>query len=66
MKFSIKDFSNKCDQIRRKLQIWLHLLKKFLMGNLIFCGVQVLKYASPLSLLDFENLFFHKKYFDEG
>ena len=38
MKFSIKDFFSKCDQIRRKpnLQIWSHLLKKSLMENLIF------------------------------
>ena len=28
MKFSIKDFSSKCDKIRRKLRIWSHLLKK--------------------------------------
>ena len=28
MKFSIKDFFSKCDQIRRKLRIWSHLLKK--------------------------------------
>ena len=27
MKFSIKDFFGKCDQIRRKLWIWSHLLK---------------------------------------
>ena len=39
MKFSIKGFFNKCDQIRRKLRIWLHLLKKSLMENLIFCAV---------------------------
>ena len=31
MKFSIKDFFRKCDQIRRKLLIWPHLLKKSLM-----------------------------------
>ena len=24
MKFSIKDFFSKCDQIRRKLRIWSH------------------------------------------
>ena len=36
MKFSIKDFFSKCDQIRSKLRIWLHLLKKSLLGNLIF------------------------------
>ena len=27
----MKDFFSKCDQIHRKLQIWPHLLKKFLM-----------------------------------
>ena len=39
MKFSIKDFFSKCDQIRRKLRIWSHLLKKSLMKNFIFCVV---------------------------
>ena len=39
MKFSIKDFYSKCDQIRRKLRIWSHLLKKSLMENFIFCAV---------------------------
>ena len=39
MKFCIKDFFSKCDQIRRKLRIWLLLLKKFLMENFIFCAV---------------------------
>ena len=37
MKFPINDFFSKCDQIRRKLQIWSHLLKKLLMENFIFC-----------------------------
>ena len=36
MKFSIKNFFSKCDQIRRKLQIWSHLLKKSLMENSFF------------------------------
>ena len=36
MKISIKDFFTKCGQIRRKLQIWPHLLKKCLMENFIF------------------------------
>ena len=40
MKFSIKDFFSKCDQIRRNLRIWSHLLKKPLMGNFIFCAVK--------------------------
>ena len=39
MKFSTKDFSNKCDQIRRKLRIWSHLLEKYLTKNFIFCAV---------------------------
>ena len=39
MKFSIKDFFCKCDQICSFLRIWLHLLKKFLMENFIFCAV---------------------------
>ena len=40
MKFSIKDFSSKCDQIRRKLRIWSRLLEKSLMENFTFCAVQ--------------------------
>ena len=39
MKFSIKDFFRKCDQIHRKLRIWSHLLKKSLMENFILCAV---------------------------
>ena len=42
MKFSIKDFFSKCNQIRRKLRIWFHLLKKSLMENFIFCAVKCL------------------------
>ena len=39
LKFSIKDFFSKCDQICSKLRIWSHLLKKFLMENFVFCVV---------------------------
>ena len=39
VKFSIKDFFSKYDQIRRKLWIWSHLLKKSLMENFIICAV---------------------------
>ena len=39
VKFSIKDFSSKCDQISSKLRIWSHLLEKSLMENFIFCAV---------------------------
>ena len=49
MKFFIKDFVRKCDQIRRKLQIWSHLLtavwshllKKSFMKNFIFCAAKI-------------------------
>ena len=39
MKFSIKDFFIKPDQIRGFLQIWPHLLKKSFMENFIFCAM---------------------------
>ena len=41
MKFSIKDFFSKFQQISRKLRIWSHLLKKVLMENLNFCAVML-------------------------
>ena len=43
MKFFIKDFCSKCDQIPRKLRIWSNLLKKSLKENLIFCAVNEMK-----------------------
>ena len=39
MKFSIKYFLSKCDQIRSFLPIWSHKLKKPLLENFIFCTV---------------------------
>ena len=39
MKFSIKDFFSKWDQIWRFRRIWSRLLKKSLMENFIFCAV---------------------------
>ena len=42
IKFSITDFFSKCDQIPRKLRIWSHLLKKFILENFNFCAVIVL------------------------
>ena len=50
MKFSIKDFFGKCDQIHKKLRIWSHLLKKSLMENFIFCAVWAIRnefYTKP-------------------
>ena len=40
MKFSIIGLFSKCDQIRRKLRIWSHSMKKSLMENFIFCAMQ--------------------------
>ena len=39
MKFSIKDFVSRCDQIRIFRRIWSLLLKKSLMANFIFSAV---------------------------
>ena len=39
IKLSIKDFLSQCAQIRRKLRILSHLLKKSLTENFIFCAV---------------------------
>ena len=40
MMFFMTDLFSKCDQIRRKLRLWSHLLKKSLMENFIFSAVQ--------------------------
>ena len=39
MKFFIKDFFGKCDQIHSLLRIWTYLLKKSIMKNFILCAV---------------------------
>ena len=49
MKFTIKDFFSKSDQIRRKLLILSHLLKESLMENFIFCVVLRSEMSSLLS-----------------
>ena len=41
MKFSAKYFFSKCEQIRRKLQICSHVLKKSLKENFISCPTNV-------------------------
>ena len=66
MKFSIKDFFSKCDQICGNLGIWSHLLKKSLMENFIFCAVKFFPYVLiqyqlrksifNASTLSFENI----------
>ena len=49
MKFSVKDFFSKCDQLSGFLRVWSRLLKISIMKNFIFCALLSLK--SPLSLL---------------
>ena len=54
MKFSVKNFSSKCDHIRRKLRIWSHLLKKSLIENFMSWVVlgfnKVIKVTGPIFL----------------
>ena len=58
MKFSIKDFFSKCDQIHRRMLIWLHLLKKSLLENFICCAVKSeLKRCKRLKRKLFYNCF---------
>ena len=35
MKFAMKDLLSRCKQIRGKLRMWSHLLKKSLMENFV-------------------------------
>ena len=51
MKFSIKDFFSKYDQIRSFLRIWSHLLKKSFMENFIFCAVLIFSNDNVVSEL---------------
>ena len=53
MKFSIKDFFSKWDQIRRNLRIWSHLLKKSFMENFVFCAMSVISE----DIFDIANIF---------
>ena len=56
-KWIFPHFFSKSDQIRRKLRIWSHLLKKSLMENFIFCAVLVI-----VSLFKLEKLYRFKYY----
>ena len=58
MKFSVKGFFSKCDQMRSFLQIWSHLLKKSLMKNFIFLTVDVDLIISLTMLAKTTVLFF--------
>ena len=56
MKFSIKDFFSKRDQIRRKLRIWSHLMTKSLKESFIFCAVQDFDKIDTCCSLNFNKL----------
>ena len=61
MKFSIKDLFSKCDQIRRFLQIWSHLLKKSLMENFMFVQwYQMFAGVTELPLVYLSDQDFHE------
>ena len=61
MKFSIKDFLSRCDQILSFLRIWSHLLKKFLMENFIFCAVFMIENNDKGRLLMFLRTVTHDR-----
>ena len=44
MKFFIKNFFSKCDQLSSFLRIYSHLLTKSLIENFIFCAVLIDKW----------------------
>ena len=55
LKFSIKEYFSKFDQIRSFLRIWSHLLKKNLNGKLRFlCAESALKNKSSNSFNNFK------------
>ena len=55
MKFSIKDFFSKSDQIRSFLRIRPHLVKKPLMENFIFCAVVDQTFKAKLNYFCFKK-----------
>ena len=57
MKFFIKDFFCKCYQIRRKLWILSHLLKKSLVENFIFCPMKTQKDILNAALIYSKQIF---------
>ena len=59
IKVSIKNFFSKCDQTHKKLRIWSHFLKKYLMENFIFCAVSR---KSIIFYFDFDCIFTGRDY----
>ena len=56
MKFSIKNFFSKWDQIRRKLRISSYLRKKSLKENFIFCVVKRDRYRMQVTCVLYSKL----------
>ena len=56
LKFSNKDSFSKCEQIRKKLWIWSHLLKKSLLENFNFCTVVVSIRSVRSETFSYKNL----------
>ena len=66
LKFLIKEFFSTCDQIHRKLRIWLHLLRTSLMKTFIFCVVAYLSRIcekKEKSSFDHSKDLFHRQQF---
>ena len=65
MKFYIKNFRSKCDQIHSFQRIWSHLVKKYLRKTLFFVQQRMSKRVKPMpnanqkSKLDFIFIGFH-------
>ena len=57
MKFSIKDFSSKCDQILRNLPIWSHFLEKSLMENLCIVNLCYVMHQNTFRTLTYSELY---------
>ena len=53
--FSIKDFFSNCDQIRRFLPVWSHLVNKSIMENFIFCAVCNIYIPNNYKRVDFQT-----------
>ena len=58
MKFSIKVFSSKCDEIRSFLRIWSHLLEKSLMEKNCAVGLLMNSMYMHFFIHEFLPLFF--------
>ena len=58
MKFSIKDFFSKCDQIRSFLRIWSNLLKKSTKDNFSFYALKLRIWSHLLKNLLIENFIY--------